>query len=161
MKFAMLIAVAAAIGVAVAACVVAARARRVVGPKSHREMIRTALVRLLSRPSGAFVVIEDARSGKFVQFAGSSGEPLLLDLPSQTLSPQEMAKAKAVFSNLGYPGPETYRTEEFPGGPPAGEQTTFNVKFGSDVDKATDLALAVLYQVYDLDDAARLRLQEE
>ena len=61
----------------------------------HLVTVREALSRLLTRPSGAFVIIEEPRSGKFVQFAGSKDEPLLLDLPSQTLSPDEMAKSVA------------------------------------------------------------------
>ena len=93
----------------------------------HSGTVRDALTRLLTRPSGAFVIIEDPQSGKFVQFAGSKDEPLLLDLPSQTLSPDEMTKAKAVFAEFGYPGPETHLGQEFPGGPRAGEQTSFIV----------------------------------
>jgi hypothetical protein len=129
--------------------------------ESHSAVVRAALVRLLSRPSGAFVIIEDARTGKFVQFAGSKEGTLLLDLPSQTLSPDEMTKAKAVFADLGYPGPETYEAQKFPGGPPAGEQTSFIVKFGKDVDKATALAVAILDRVYALDENAKLKLTEE
>ena len=116
----------------------------------NAEIIREALIRLLSRPSGAFVIIEEPKSGKFVQFAGSEKEPLLLDLPSQTLTQDEMKKAIAVFSELGYPGPETFPVQEHPGGPPAGEQTSFVVTFGKDVDKATELAVAVLHRVYGL-----------
>ena len=154
MKIAIVITVIAAL------CVVVGCTRKS-KPEPHSAVVRAALVRLLSRPSGAFVIIEDARSGKFVQFAGSKEEPLLLDLPSQTLSPDEMTKAKAVFSDLGYPGPETYETQEFPGGPPAGEETSFMVKFEQDVDKATELAVAILHRVYGLDENAKLKLTEE
>ena len=129
--------------------------------QSHSATVRNALTRLLTRPSGAFVIIAEPQSGKFVQFAGSEDEPLLLDLPLQTLSPDEMMRVKAVFAELGYSGPETYQTEEYPGGPPAGEQTSMNVKFGTDVDKAAELAVAVLHRVYGLDAHTKLRLTEE
>ncbi len=128
---------------------------------SNREVVRAALVRLITRPLGSFVIIEDVQSGKFVQFAGSNEEPLLLDLPSQTLSPEEMKKATAVFLEMGYAGPETYQTQAFPGGPPSGEQTSFTVKFERDVDKATELGVAILHRVYGLDENARLELTEE
>jgi hypothetical protein len=128
---------------------------------SHSEAVRDALIRLLTRPSGAFLIIEEPQSGKFIQFAGSRDELLLLDLPSQTLSPDEMMKARAVFAELGYPGPETYQTQEYPGGPPTGEQTSFNVNFGTDIYKAVELTVAVLQRVYSLDENAPLQLTEE
>lgn len=148
------------IAMVIAVCVVVGCARKPQA-ESHSDVIRAALVRLLSRPSGAFLIVEDVRSSKFVQFAGSKEEPLLLDLPSQTLSPDEMTKAKVVFSDLGYSGPETHETREFPGGPPAGEQTSFMVKFERDIDKATALAVAILDLVYGLDENAKLKLTEE
>jgi len=148
------------IAVVLAICVVVICTRRA-SSKSRDESIRAALRRLLSRPPGAFLIIEDSRSGKFVQFAGSQEDPLVLDLPCQTLSPEETTKAKAVFSDLGYPGPTTYQTQQFPGGPPAGEQTSFMVTFEQDVGKATELAVAILHRVYGLDEKATLKLTEE
>ena len=57
---------------------------------------------MLDRPEGAFLIVEESESGRFVQFVGSRDESLLLDLPLQTLSPEEMTKARAVFAELGY-----------------------------------------------------------
>lgn len=130
-------------------------------PESHEKLVRASLERLLSRPRGAFTIIEETMSGKFVQFAGSKEEPLLLDLPSPTLSSKEMEKAKSVFAELGYSGPETHQTQEYPGGPTAGEVTTFMVKFDQDVDKATELVLAILHRVYGFDENAKLKFKEE
>lgn len=129
--------------------------------KSHEQLIRDALTHLLNRPSGAFVIIEEPKSGKFIQFAGSVDEPLLLDLPVKTLSPDEMDKAKKVFAEFGYTGPETYQLQEYPGGPQAGEHTSFMVKFGSDIDRAAQFTVVVLHQIYRLDDSSRLKLTEE
>jgi len=130
-------------------------------PPSHANVIRDALIRLLKRPAGAILIIEGRRSKKFLQFAGSRDEPLLLDLPAEPLSAEEMQKAKALFAELGYPGPETYQVLESPGGPPAGKQTSFHVKFGTDVDKATELAVAVLHRVYGFGEDVDLKLTEE
>ena len=74
--------------------------------KSHSEIVHGALISLLKRPAEAFVIFEEPKSGKFVQFAGSIEEPLLLDLPIQTLSPAEIEKAKTIFGEMGYSGPE-------------------------------------------------------
>jgi len=129
--------------------------------RPHKELIREALTNLRKRPTGAFVIIEEPKSGKFIQFSGSIDEPLLLDLPAQALSPDELNKAKRVFKEFGYSGPETYQLQEYPGGPPAGEQTSFMVKFGSDIDRATQFSVVVLYQVYGLDESTRLKLTED
>ena len=134
---------------------------REAAPQSHADVIRDALKRLLKRPAGAILIIEEPRSKKFVQFAGSRDEPLLLDLPAEPLSPEELRKAKALFAEMGYPGPETYQVLESPGGPPAGKQTSFHVKFGTDVDKATELAVAVLHRVYGFGEDVELKLTEE
>ena len=59
--------------------------------------IKIALEKLRVQPedAGAFVVIENLESGKLVQFTGSLDRPLLLDLPSQTLSEAEFYRAVA------------------------------------------------------------------
>jgi hypothetical protein len=128
---------------------------------THADIIRAALSRLMARPVGAFLIVEDPGSGKFVQFAGSEREPLMLDLPAQVLSSEEMARAKAVFREFGHPGPETYETRDRPGGPPTGTRTSFVVAFGRDVDKATELAVAVLHRIYGIREGAPLKLTEE
>ena len=129
--------------------VAAACAQRSQAP-SHQDQIQGALVRLLEDPDGGFVIIAVPHSGKFLQFAANAGSGLLLDLPQQTLSQDEMEKAKAVFSARGYPGPETHDG-----------QTSFQKNFGKGVDKATELAVAVIQQVYGLQDHSTLQITEQ
>ena len=152
------------LGIAVA-CVVAiglgAGCAKNAPSESHAKTIRAALTRLLERPYGAFTIVEHVPSGKFVQFAGSEDAPLLLDLPLQALSAAELDRAKAVFAAFGHPGPVTLQAEQYPGGPPAGEQTGFMVEFGTDVEAATELAVAVLHRIYGLGEDAKLTLTEE
>ena len=51
------------------------------GLVGNQQEIETALSSLLKRQNeDAFVIFEDSVSKKFVQFAGSSTEPLLLDI---------------------------------------------------------------------------------
>lgn len=63
------------------------------GPGS--DPLAAALEALLQR-SGGFVIATDSGSGRFVQFAGGLGEPLLLDVPN--LSAEEGIRASQVFA---------------------------------------------------------------
>ena len=110
--------------------------------------IKSALASLLVQPddAGAFVIIEDAASKKFVQFIGSRERPLLLDLPAQALSEAEFYRAVAFFHSRGVLGQE-YEVFDAPGGRPVGEQFTFQLPVPS-VDDATEVVFAVFEQVY-------------
>jgi hypothetical protein len=125
------------------------------------EAIRNALIRLLERPSGAYLIIQEPKTGKFVQFSGSSEEPLYLDLPIQTLSTEEFGTAEKLFKALDLPGPETYQLYEYPGGPPASMQTSFNVTFGRDTKNAMALTVGIFQLVYGVDSFAQLIFTEE
>ena len=69
----------------------------------NTEHITAALTRLLTSEEG-WVIIEDKASGKFVQFAGSDSEPLLLDLPTVGLSVPQIKAAEAVFGSKAAQG---------------------------------------------------------
>jgi hypothetical protein len=104
---------------------------------------------LQKRNRDAFVIFEEKSSGKFVQFAGSANEGLLLDLPSQTLAKEEMERAKALFRELGIPGPETYEMyTDKARKTVAGMQTSFQMDFGRDVVRAAQVVLAIFERVY-------------
>ncbi len=116
----------------------------------HLTQIAQALNRMLQRTNeDAFVIFEERTDRKFVQFAGSADSPLLIDLPSQTLSPQEMQRAIALFSSCGAVGPDihslyTDKTTKVV----AGQQVSFNLELGKDVQLAAHIALTVFQQVY-------------
>ena len=78
---------------------------------SHAEPIREALSGLLGRLQGAFLILEEPDSGKFVQFAGSREEPLMLDLPCQALSEKEAENARVFFEEHGVPEPQAYAAQ--------------------------------------------------
>jgi hypothetical protein len=117
--------------------------------KAHRSRIVEPLERLVRSRSGApFVVITDRMSGKFVQFFGSSSEPLFLTLPcSQLLMSDEQARASRMLGEpklmkMGPRSPRTFlvfRSAPFVGG---------------DVEAASGLALEVMEEVFhaELDD---------
>src|SRR5262245_43054225 len=106
-------------------------------------VVKTALQTLLVQPDDAcaFVIIEDVKSKKFVQFVGSLERPLLLDLPAQTLSETEFYRAVTFFRRRGAAGQE-YELLDAPGGRPVAEQFTFQLTLQS-VEDALEVALEV------------------
>src|SRR5262245_2363089 len=69
--------------------------------QQHANRIKAGLEALLLREGkDRSVIFQERKSEKFVQFAGSTMEPLLLDLPSIPLSAEEMARAKTFFAKL-------------------------------------------------------------
>ena len=56
---------------------------------------------------------------------------------------------------------QAYQIQEYHGGPLEVAQTSFNVEFGTDVDKAAEPAVAVLHRVYGHNDNTKLKLTEE
>lgn len=107
-----------------------------------------ALEEMLRREAGAFVIIIETRTEKYVQFAGSDDveDPLLLDLPWQPLSPQEHARAREIFAHL------SERAEV---------ESGFQLELDRDPQQGADLALRVLREVYHFGDDAELALIEE
>lgn len=110
--------------------------------------INVALRLLLGKPSEdkPWVVIEHS-SGKFVQFAGSVAEPLLLDLPWQPMSEAEFYRAVAYFKKLGVAGDEVEMFDLQ--GNRANPQFTFNMTFCS-VHAAVEATLDIFNEVYGL-----------
>lgn len=116
----------------------------------NQSQIVDALSELLQRRNvDTFVIFEEEGSGKYVQFAGSANEDLLLDLPSQTLTEDEMKRAEVLFRELGIPGPVTYETyTDKSRKTVAGMQTSFQMDFGRDVVRAARVTLAIFERVY-------------
>ncbi len=109
--------------------------------------IQHALSSLMVRPNDdAFVIVEHEPTGKFVQFAGSAAELLLLDLPSQTLSELEFYRAVEFFRRMGVTGEENSLLDE-PYGHVVGTQFSFNANFRSAEDAART-AMMIFKEVY-------------
>lgn len=107
--------------------------------------IADALREVVNSSGSPFAIIEHEPSGKFVQFAGSAQESLLLDLPFQPLAPDEKSRAQALFSELGGESGEY----------------GFQLMLDRDPDKAARAALRVLREVYRLPDDAQLSIHVE
>ncbi|MEO6034104.1 MAG: hypothetical protein ABIQ35_02500 [Verrucomicrobiota bacterium] len=93
------------------------------------------------RDSGKTVIIEEPRSKKFVQFGWKT---LMVDLPSQTLSGDEMQRAESVMSRFGVP------KKTYPIGTPQDTvlQTSFQKHFGDDSETAVRVTEAVFREIY-------------
>ena len=128
--------------------------------KPHRDRIEKALLTLHTRINDdGFVIFSEAGSEKFVQFMGGGGEPLLLDLPRQTLSNTEFSRAGAFFRELGIEGPDVRQLKPIGEGEPF-TQISFNMEF-QDPKRAADVAIRIFLRVYRFDPEFELVLQEE
>lgn len=113
------------------------------------DKVRKALYALLQRDGeDAFVIFEDQRTQKFVQFAGSASEGLLLDLPFQALTDAERERATVILC-----GSSTQDDAE-------GVFAAFQVPFHQDVEAATAATMQVFLNVYALPLAFRLVVTE-
>jgi hypothetical protein len=122
--------------------------------------IRTALNMLLGRQKDdAFVIIEDRKSKKFVQFAGGAGQGLHFDLPSQPLSLEEMNRAKVVLAEYGIQM-EEWEVYDRPGGKVVGMQRGFQADLGLDLDQAVEIVWRVLMDVYRFDQDFPMGIEE-
>lgn len=113
-----------------------------------RERIALALERLLTRDWGAFVIIEVEATGDFVQFAGSTEQPLLMDVPVQSLSEDEQARARQFFEGAGL-------------GAFDDDMQSFMVELGRDPEAAAETALRALRDIFDAPADAALEIREE
>lgn len=124
------------------------------------ETIRSSLNKLAQSDSdNAFVVFSDKQTGRFLQFAGSRQQNLLLDLPTQMLSPDEFETAQAVFKEYGT-DLEASPLLDKPGGEVVDAHFGFNLSFGKEVDAAARVAHYIMLTVFELKDNFELSVEE-
>ena len=110
--------------------------------------ITAALEALLQRSleeDDCFVTIEDRQTAVLVQFKGSKTEPLMLYLPSKPLSSEDAQRAEAFFADLGVS---------------VGEEGAYQLDLGRDASRASEIALRVFREVYQLEGDLDLVLAE-
>ncbi|MDY7109306.1 MAG: hypothetical protein SYC29_11790 [Planctomycetota bacterium] len=110
--------------------------------------IAEALTRLLQRSmetSGCFVIVEDRSTNKFVQFYGSTSDPLMFDVPFVEMTPEEITRAEAFFQNRD--------------GVTKGD-LSYMMDFAREVNGAAETAIAVFREVYLIDNDLDLDLKE-
>ena len=99
---------------------------------------------------GWFMIIEDSRTRKFVQFVWGATEGLTFDLPSQTLNQVELERAKKVLANYDIVL-ETWELYDRPNGKVVGEQSGFNKDISNSPELAKKIALDVFLEIYKVD----------
>lgn len=97
-----------------------------------KQRIRKALNHLLTLPKDGFVIFESEDTKKFVQFALTSTKELLFDLPTQSLSEEEIALLKPIATQEGF----TF------------EHAIYNKVLGKDTETATNLVCKIMEDVY-------------
>src|SRR4051812_17231674 len=98
-----------------------------------QKQVSDALTALLSRANeDGFVIFTDKGSNKVVQFVGSAGEELMLDLPVEALDPAERKRANVFMAKHGG----------------VLEESGFIVELEHDVELATKLTIGVFVEVY-------------
>jgi hypothetical protein len=114
--------------------------------KAVEGRISEALLALLQQgEEGSFVLIEEPRSEKFVQFG--MGRVLRMDVPAVGLTAGEVKRASDFFESLGEDRPYEYHTAD----PRTGQEThglAFQHDFGDDTRAAAKAALSFFEEVY-------------
>jgi hypothetical protein len=114
----------------------------------NRTRILHALQSLIqSEDEQAFVIFEEKRTGKFVQFAGSIHQELFLDLPFETLDEDQVQRAESYFGELGVRQEESDLLDG-PEGHKVGRQRSFQMTLGRDAEVATNITEQVFARVY-------------
>lgn len=122
------------------------------------EEIFEALIALRRRGADdSSVLIEEPRSGKFVQFG--RGRKIVMDVPCVGLSSHEADRASAFFRELGEDYPLEYHAPD-----PANGKThhgaTFNHDFGDNAREAAKAATLFFEKVYRFSPAVELSIEE-
>ncbi len=126
---------------------------------NHQHKISDALSALLQRQNeDAFVIIEDSRTNKFVQFARTDDGLLLLDLPAVALTETEFEKATQFFEQRGVVGQEHELLSE-PDGVAVDSIFTFNVEYES-VSEATKTVEEIFKSVFGIKAGSGFRINE-
>jgi hypothetical protein len=125
---------------------------------STENHIFEALVALYRRGvEDSFVVIEDPRSKKFVQFG--PGRRLVMDVPCVGLTGDEADRASEFFRQLGVDYPREYHAPDKKAGR-THHGASFAHDFGNDARTAARAAVAFFETVYQLPAGLELSIEE-
>ncbi|WP_170110166.1 caspase family protein [Flavilitoribacter nigricans] len=128
--------------------------------ESTLKRLRKAFQDLQQRTnSDAFVIIQEEKSGKFVQFAGGKGQEIFFDLPTINWEEDQKALAVQVLKPFGIELEEMQLgSRKKPRTDP--DMIHFNHIVGQDIDLALELISRVMLDVYQFDAKVKLDLIE-
>jgi len=121
-----------------------------------KERIESA-VKLILKNSGDgwFMIFEEPKSEKFVQFAFDEGSGLIFDLPYQALTGLEKDSARVLLAGMGV-APQTEDVFGGPEGDHIGQQCSFQAEIGFDAEMAVSLTYRVMREVYGFRDETKI-----
>lgn len=125
--------------------------------ESHNS-IRSETIAISSAVQPYALIIEHPETRKFLQMFYDLDDGFLIDLPSQTLDDNELARAKIALAPLGVEF-ESWEVYQYEGGPPAGIQSGFNFSTGPNPDEAVNAAEIIAKQVFLWDESVRLNFE--
>lgn len=121
--------------------------------------IRSETIALASAGRPIALIIEHPETQKFVQILYDSKDGFLVDLPSQTLDDNELARAKAALAPLGVEF-ESWEVSKARDGMPAQIQSGFNFTTGPNPEDAANAAEIIARQVFHWDEGVRLNFEK-
>ena len=125
---------------------------------SLEDEIFEALIALRHRGvHDSYVLIEEPKTGKFVQFG--SGPKLILDVPCIALTSQEADRASEFFREFGENSPREYDAPD-PKTKKTNHGATFEHDFGKDARGAAQAAIRFFVIVYQFAPGTVLALRE-
>jgi hypothetical protein len=117
---------------------------------------------ILGESYNPYVVFKDRNTGKFVQFAGDQAQPLLLDLPLQSLTPGEQERAASLFAKLAVDRPTETQLYSFPSAEPTSLASSYQLNFVEDVGAAVSITLEAFSFIFRIpEEALELDIEEE
>lgn len=120
--------------------------------------IRSETIALSSAVQPYALIIEHPETRKFLQMFYDLKDGFLVDLPSQTLDDNELARAKTALAPLGVQF-ESWVMLQYEGGPPAGIQCGFNFSTGPNPDDAVSAAEIIAKHVFLWDESVSLNFE--
>ena len=136
--------------------VLAVGAARAESAHPQRSEIASALEQMLGQTVDPFLIVEDARSEKFIQFYNDDGR-VLIDLPKAALDEEESARAAEYFRRTGIPLTRSRDVDPKTGATVVSETWTTTYS-GRQVDQVVDVALGALFTIYRMNAATPLTL---
>lgn len=109
--------------------------------------MKSKITELRSVAKHRVLIIDHVATGKFLQIFWDPESGFIIDLPSQTLSEDELARASVALKPHGG-RLETWEMLAYANGPTVGTQTGFNFGIGFDEDAAAIIAHTVLIDVF-------------
>lgn len=114
----------------------------------HQRVLEGLEAMVENQGEGWFLIAEEPETESFVQFAFDEGVALIFDCPTISFNEDELERAKLVMGRFGI-------ELEHPSGD---DFASFNADMAMDIEKAADIATAMLQEVFMFEPETRLNI---